>query len=445
MCGLTGYFLFEQLEKNAEVIRQMMALQQHRGPDDAGILGINTKSNRFQELNVTTSESFTVQPDLVFGFNRLSILDLSPNGHQPMVSNDQTVLLMMNGEVYNAFDFKKELEERGIQFKSKTDTEIVLYLYQVYGLRGMLDRLNGMFAIVIYDIKIQKLFLIRDRFGIKPLYILQEPGRLAFSSEIKSFKALPGFRFQLDRSGLSEFLLFRNLINKTLFENIVNIEPAHYLEVNIAGHASLKQYFDIRSEGLQNRSETDGELAAEKLKNSLVQAVKRQMISDVKLGCQLSGGVDSSLISAYASRILQNDSLEAISIIFDNKRYSEKEYIDKVAGKLNLQSHQFMLTPDDFINMLEEATWHNEQPLNHPNTIGIKLLSREAKKYVTVLLSGEGADEALAGYNRFMPARNKLWSRAFLGGLKKNRSKASSFLLYWFTTDYRYLMQTDLV
>ncbi len=443
MCGLTGYWLFKnQSETNNGTIGEMLRLQKHRGPDDSGIVGINTEKNSFQELKADGSENFTIQPDLIFGFNRLSILDLSPNGHQPMVSKDETVLLMMNGEVYNAFDFKKDLQDKGYQFKSETDTEIVLCLYQVYGLQGMLDRLNGMFAIVIYDTKIKKLLLIRDRFGIKPLYVVNEDGRMSFSSEMKCFKALPGFRFQLDESKLSEFLLFRNLINQTLFKNIINIEPGHFMEVSEQGESSLHRYFDLRSEvAIENRI-NDAKSAENELKTKLQQSVKRQMISDVKLGCQLSGGVDSSLVTAYANQYVNKGALETISIIFDNPKFSEKKYIDQVAEKLKLQSHQFTLSAADYFSMLEEATWHFEQPLNHPNTIGIKLLSREAKKQVTVLLSGEGADEALAGYNRFLPNGSKLSFRNFLSGLKKNRSKAISFLTYWFNADYRYLMQT---
>lgn len=443
MCGLTGYWLFnKQAETNAAIIREMLRLQKHRGPDDSGITAMNISSNNFEVSSFDNPSRFTINPSLIFGFNRLSILDLSPNGHQPMVSANHSVILMMNGEVYNAFDFKEELIAKGITFKSQTDTEIVLNLYLMYGLQGMLNRLNGMYAIAIYDFKIDKLFLIRDRLGIKPLYVLQEEGRLAFSSEMKSFKALPGFRFRLDDSGLSEFLLFRNLINKTLFKNIINIEPGHYLEIDNAGKSNLKQYYNIRSEGVQKQTESDEKFAAETLKLSLQQAVKRQMISDVKLGCQLSGGVDSSLVTAYASQFVAKGSLETISIVFDNQRFSEKKYIDEVANSLHLQSHQFMLNAKDYMNMLEEATWHFEQPLNHPNTIGIKLLSREARKHVTVLLSGEGADEALAGYSRFLPSANKLWSRTFLGGLKKNRSKLVRFIAYWLSKDQRYLMQT---
>ena len=443
MCGLTGYWQFyKQAEKNSATIGEMLRLQKHRGPDDSGIVGINTIQNNFQELNFNKPGDFTIQPDLIFGFNRLSILDLSPNGHQPMVSKDETVLLMLNGEVYNAFDYKQELEDKGFHFKSDTDTEIVLNLYQAYGLQGMLDRLNGMFAIVIYDMKLQKLFLIRDRFGIKPLYVLNEPDRMSFSSEMKSFKALPGFRFELDESKLSEFLLFRNLINQTLFKDIINIDPGHYMEVSAKGKSSLQKYFDIRSEGAEGNRIKEEKVAKCELKAKLQQAVKRQMMSDVKLGCQLSGGVDSSLVTAYANQYVTKGALETISIVFENPIFSEKKYIDLVAEKLDLQSHQHTLGAGDYFGMLEDATWHFEQPLNHPNTIGIKLLSKEAKKHVTVLLSGEGADEALAGYSRFLQGGSMHWLRTFFSGLKKNHSKAFSFLTYWFNADYRYLMQT---
>jgi asparagine synthase (glutamine-hydrolysing) len=321
MCGFTGYYNFDfKKETSNKAIREMLAIQKHRGPDDSGIVGIDTKSKSFESISISEDKNFTTEKDLVFGFNRLSILDLSPMGHQPMVSPDQQVVLMMNGEVYNAFDYKADLESKGHHFKSTSDTEIVLHLYLEYGMEHMILMLNGMFALAIYDFRLDTLFLARDRFGIKPLYLLKEKGRLAFASEMKSFKALPDFKFEADFEKMDEFLLFRNVINNTLFKNISNCLPGTYLSVN-AGVIKSHQYYDINTEGSQQIS--SGESKAS-LENALQKSVHSQMISDVKLGCQLSGGVDSSLVSYYAAKALNQGNLETISIVFKDPKFSEE-------------------------------------------------------------------------------------------------------------------------
>ena len=437
MCGFTGY-LKTTKELSSATILNMLSLQHHRGPDDSGVVGININKRSIEEVKVDMPSAFTSHPNLVFGFNRLSILDVSPAGHQPMVHQESKVALMMNGEAYNAFDYKAELISKGYQFKGQSDTEVVLYLYIEYGMEGMLARINGMFALAIYDGRQQALFLVRDRLGIKPLYILNTERHFAFSSEMKSFKALPNFKFESDESKLSEFLLFRNAINETLFKNIVNITPGTYWRVNSNGETSEYTYFDVRN--LSGSSENVGQ---EQLEIALRNSVQRQMISDVKLGSQLSGGVDSSLVTAYAADTLDQGALETVSIVFEDVRFTEKRYIDEVAKHYRLKSHQFTLNAQSYFDLLDEAVWHFEQPINHPNTIGIKLLSREAKKHVTVLLSGEGADEALAGYSRFLPTTNDLFSVEILKKAIKNRSQLSSFLPLILKADTRYILQTS--
>ena len=438
MCGLTGYLLKNETESDSSTVLDMLALQRHRGPDDSGILGINIHNNNLEELEVKEPLPFNIKPNLIFGFNRLSILDLSPAGHQPMIHQASKVALMMNGEVYNAFDYKPELIDMGFSFKGNSDTEVVLYLYLAFGLEGMLERLNGMYALAIYDGRSKDLYLIRDRMGIKPLYVLHESGRIVFSSEMKSFKALPDFKFQLDEQQLSEFLLFRNSINNTLFQNIVNITPGTYWKINSAGEIQVNTYYNIRKEG---EAKADP-LYREKLGQALRNAVKRQMISDVKLGCQLSGGVDSSLVTAFAAETLPKGALETVSIVFKERHFSEKIFIDQVADQYALQSHQFTLDAKAYLDLIDEAVWHFEQPLNHPNTIGIKLLSREARKHVTVLLSGEGADEALAGYSRFLPNHALFFSKNTLMKALKSRRALVEFISVWTDNAQRYLMQT---
>lgn len=440
MCGFTGYYNFDsKKEAGNKTIREMLALQKHRGPDDSGIVGIDTISKSFEAITISEDALFKTEKNLIFGFNRLSILDLSPMGHQPMVSPDEQVILMMNGEIYNAFDFKAELEQKGHVFKSTTDTEIVLHLYLEYGMEKMIKMLNGMFAIAIYDLSLNTLFLARDRFGIKPLYILQETGRLAFASEMKSFKVLPNFKFELDYTHLDEFLLFRNVVNNTLFKNISNCIPGTYLSIK-NGEITSNIYYDINQEGNKILAKNEAKQA---LENALKKSVTAQMISDVKLGSQLSGGVDSSLVSYYAAKALTKGNLETISIVFKDQRFSEEKYIDVVAKELSLESHKYKMEADYYFDVLEKSIWHFEQPLNHPNTIGIYLLSQEAKKHVTVLLSGEGADESLAGYSRFIRLKQfPYFRKTFWSAIKKNLNNLGEFLSYYHDQNQRMIMET---
>lgn len=439
MCGITGYWHFDGVEVHDNtVIVEMLALQKHRGPDDSGVVGINTYNRIYEQISSSEKKALSTKPSLLFGFNRLSILDLSANGHQPMISHDGQVVMMMNGEIYNAFDFKADLVSKGYQFKSTTDTEIVLALYLEYGIEQMLEKLNGMFAIAIYDFSKDCLFLARDRVGIKPLYLLRDKGRIAFSSEMKSLKALPGFNFKLDSSGLNEFLIFRNLVNNTLFSNIVNCTPGTYYSISPDGECKQYIYYNINQEG-QDKANIYN--APQFLDEALKSSVERQMISDVKLGSQLSGGVDSSLVTWYAAKSLKQGQLETISIVFDNPKFSEEKYINHVAGQLELISHKYTLDATYYFNAIEKATWHFEQPLNHPNTIGIYLLSQEARKHVTVLLSGEGADETLAGYSWFLQlVKNPYLNKGFLSKVMQNRQTLIPFLRYYFNNNQRMLM-----
>ena len=402
----------------------MMEVQKHRGPDDSGYAIMDRVKGDFSLDNpVEEQESFPGA--LYFGFNRLSILDLSRNGHQPMYNSEAGVVFMFNGEIYNAFDYRDNLKSRGYNFKSSTDTEVALNLYLEYGLEGMLERINGMFAIAIYNQRVKKLFLIRDRYGIKPLYVLNNKEYFAFSSEMKSFKELPNFSFDLENQSFSEFLLFRNLINRTLFKGIENIEPGTYWVVDAHNQIRKETYYSVENEGcfdLPTYSMSSKKL----LEHSLYKAVQRQMIADVKLGCQLSGGVDSSLVTYLANEFVPKGSLETISIIPSEEGFSEEKYMDVVIKQLQLEAHKYSLDAQYYFDKIDQATWHFEHPLNHPNTIGIYQLSQHARQHVTVLLSGEGADEVLAGYDRFATLNNP--AKRFRGLLSKTNQNKNSLL-----------------
>ncbi len=442
MCGITGYiYKNNKSEKDTSRIVSMLKVQKHRGPDDTGIRAFSLSSGQSAELKTGEIQAMPGSFEGLLGFNRLSILDLSENGHQPMESPDGKVLLMLNGEIYNAFDFKEELSQWGYKFKSTTDTEIVLALYLRYGFDGVLQRLNGMFGIVIADLAKKTLFITRDRFGIKPMYYIDNNELLAFSSELKSFHFLDGFRFQLKKASMDEFLMFRNNLNGTLFSGVNELEPGHYLIHRPGKQLEKKRYFNPDSFTRQNDSGKSLAEFGESMKDWLSKSVNGQLMSDVKLGCQLSGGVDSSLVTWLAKKYSGEDDFESVSITFNNHSFSEEKYIDKVANDLGIKSHKFQLDANYYLENIEKATWHLESPINHPNTIGIYKLSQRAKEYVTVLLSGEGADEVFGGYERFYGIGYPYNYRRLLGEIKKGIKNPRQFFRY-FDHKNRALMAT---
>ena len=429
MCGITGYIHTDgQAVNETGTLRRMLAVQRHRGPDDSGMVAFDLAGN--------TSAEFPVREDLnvegrftgMLGFNRLSILDLSANGHQPMYSPDRQVILTLNGEVYNAFELKPSLEADGVRFKSTTDTEVVLYLYLKYGFEEMVKKLNGMFAIVVVDLRLGKMFLARDRFGIKPMYVLQQPGLFAFSSEIKSFLSLPGFQARLNADALDEYLIYRNTLQTTLIRDVERIGPGHYWVWSAEGRLTRHRYFDVNDYRREPDPHSRFASALGNLSQVLRESVRSQLMSDVKLGCQLSGGIDSSLVTWLAHDIKQDNLLESVSIVFENTRVSEKRYIDQVVNQLGIVSHQFPLDAEYYRTQYQTATWHFEQPVNHPNTIGIFLLAQRAREHVTVLLSGEGADEVFGGYTRFYNVKYPYSGKRFYSGLLRSFPNVFAYL-----------------
>ena len=398
----------------------MLKAQKHRGPDDSGIRAFSLKNGGSKELSFNKPGAIDGEYEGIVGFNRLSILDLSENGHQPMLSPDGRVILAFNGEVYNAFDFKDELQKWGYRFKSTTDTEVILALYLKYGFEKMLGKLNGMFAIVITDLNKQEIFIARDRFGIKPMYYIETGDVFSFSSEIKSFKFLENFNYSLKEDQLDEYLLFRSNIKGTLFKNIESLEPGHFLVYKHGSTLTKKRYFYIDDYARSNIIDGDLNSYGKKLEEWLSNSVSSQLMSDVKLGCQLSGGIDSSLVTWLANRNSNKGQFEAVSIVFNDPRFSEEKFIDKVTDNLNIPGHKFLMEQGYYLDHFEKATWHFESPINHPNTIGIYKLSQRAKEYVTVLLSGEGADEVFGGYGRFYDISFPWSGRRVLREIKRN-------------------------
>jgi asparagine synthase (glutamine-hydrolysing) len=442
MCGITGYInLNNKPVKDTSVILNMLKVQKHRGPDDSGIRAFSLKLGESVELPVTENIPVSDIYYGILGFNRLSILDLSVNGHQPMSSPDQKVLLTMNGEIYNAFDFKDELVQWGYHFKGTSDTEVVLALYLKYGIEELLEKLNGMFAIAVADLRSNVLYIARDRFGIKPMYYVSNGDVFAFSSELKSFRYLENFDFRLLEEQLDEYIIFRSNLGGTLFRGIQSLDPGYYLTCKHGGELLKKRYFDINNYGRSIDNHGDLNSYSRQLEEWLSKSVQRQLMSDVKLGCQLSGGIDSSMVTWLANRTSHKGLFEAVSITFDDKRFSEEQYINKVVENLAIPSHKFLLDADYYFNNIEKATWHLESPVNHPNTIAIYKLSERAKDYVTVLLSGEGADEVFGGYSRFYDIRYPYRIRKVLHEIKKNMTHPFS-MTHYLDHEYRAVMAT---
>ena len=433
MCGLTGYFAKKAPILEAATIRKMAELQRHRGPDDSGFVAVDSRRARVRELFSHAPEGLSEPADLMFGFKRLSILDLSPNGHQPMMGAQGRVILMMNGEVYNAFTFSGLLQEKGYRFRGKSDTEVVLNLYLEYGLDGMLARLNGMFAIAICDLREGKLFLARDRFGIKPLYVYEDENYFAFSSELKSFGSLSGVAFELDEELISEFLLFRGNREETLIKGVSNLEPGYCLAYDLKRRAHSKRPFV--------RAYVREQLLDRPLEQVVRDATVSQLLADVTVGSQLSGGVDSSLVTFFAAKAMGAGDLQTISVTFADPAFSEEAYVEEVRRRIGLRSHRLEMRPDFYFDQIGKATWHLEQPLNHPNTIGILLISQYAKEFVTVLLSGEGADELFGGYGRFMDLQRP-YGRYLLSQLKHETGSRMGLLWRYRDEAWRTVMAT---
>lgn len=395
MCGIVGMFNYAGKKiNNTSCIADMLNRQTHRGPDDSGIRICDFANHWSKEICKEETLSYNGL-DAVVGFNRLSIRDITCNGHQPMVKNNEKlkndIIICFNGEIYNSENIKKELENRGYYFQGTSDTEVLLNCYIEYGLEKCLDLCDGMFAFAILDLNCNKLFLARDRVGIKPLYYINDGEKVYFASEYKSFLDLNDLNLTINFDAVTEFLIYRCIYQKTLFKEIDQVNPGEYLEFSYKGELQKYKYFNVDKYKREKSLNID-------IENIINSSVKSQMVSDVNVGCQLSGGVDSSIVSYAAA---QNGLGDTESIVFNEEKYNEKRYIDIVSKKINIKAHRYLFTEDDFRNYFEKSIYHLESILNHPNSMGIMKLTEKAKRNVSVLLSGEGGDELGGGYEWF--------------------------------------------
>ena len=377
MCGIVGVIYKKNTSSvSPKMISDMCEIMFHRGPDDHGIF---------------------VNENIGLGHRRLSIIDLA-SGHQPMTSGDQRYTIVFNGEIYNFQLLKRELQSQGMHFNTNSDTEVILALYQKYG-EECVKYLNGIFAFCIYDNQMKELFLARDHAGVKPLYYYDDSNYFIFASEIKSILKSELVQAECNHDKLTEYFIFRDIAGtETLFKNIYSLAPGSSISVK---NRNLKfdRYWDI------NKNSSDLEIsvddANDKLSLLLSDAIKLQMMSDVPLGTFCSGGVDSSLVTAIAA-LNTSGKINTFSVGFNEKEYDESRYAKIVSEKYETNHHELRLNNFEFAALVEKSIWHNDLPLNFANSVLIYALSMLTKKTVTVVLTGEGADELFGGYPRYM-------------------------------------------
>ncbi|HPN83779.1 MAG TPA: asparagine synthase (glutamine-hydrolyzing) [Victivallales bacterium] len=397
MCGFITTISKKNTVFPQDSLRRMASIISHRGPDDSG---------------------FFFSESLSLAFRRLKIIDLSEKGHQPMFSQDGRYVIVFNGEIYNYMEIREELKKKGIVFNSDSDTEVLLNSYIQWG-EKCLHKFIGMFAFAIYDQTEKSVFFARDQLGIKPLFIFENAEYVILTSEIKAI--LPFSQLEPDFSTFNEYLIFRSLPGeRTMFKNVRSLPAGHFGRWN-NGILSKHSYFKLEETFDQDANLTFA-AACEKTDTVLKESIQLHLRSDVELGVQLSGGIDSSLITAIASK-LTGRRLHSFSISFSEDEYDESEYQKRVSLKYNTEHHDFRMDEDIFTTNIERALWHYEHPLNDPNSVATYYLAKKAKDFVTVMLSGEGADESFLGYVKFLPETiQRLKLRTMIHHRKRLRS-----------------------
>jgi asparagine synthase (glutamine-hydrolysing) len=385
MCGIAG--MISRRDSTPEQLQRMTDVIAHRGPDDHGCWHTFLSDGTFIGL----------------GSRRLAILDLSPAGHMPMSTPDGRYTIVYNGEIYNYPGLKESLQAKGYVFRSRTDTEAILYLYQEYG-ADCVQRMKGMFAFAIWDAPRQRLFLARDHFGVKPLYYTGKDGSLAFGSEVKSLLQLPWVQASPNRTALSRFLTFTWVPDPdTMFEGICKLPPGH-MAVFERGALTMSKYWDVTFPEAGYEFKRHEEDLAREIRWRFTESVNSQMLSDVPVGAFLSAGVDSSSIVAAMSASAQQP-VRTYTVTFPKEyRVGEKTLDDpdvarRAAATMNCEHHEIVVEPN-VTELLPRLIWHMDEPLADPAIIAAYLVCRKARETVTVLLSGIGGDELFAGYRK---------------------------------------------
>ena len=386
MCGITGFINKNSKTKKEKILKNMLNRIVHRGPDSMGIY---------------------VDEEVALGFRRLSIIDLK-GGNQPIYNEKKDKAILFNGEIYNFQELRQELIEKGHKFTTKTDTETILHGFEEYGER-IVDKLRGMFTFVIWDINKKELFGARDPFGIKPFYYASMGDTFMFGSEIKSFLDHPDFKKELNKEALRPYLTFQySVLPETFFKGVYKLEPGHCFTIK-KGKLKIKEYYDTIFNAKDKRIDEYVEDIASEVKKS----VEYHKISDVKVGSFLSGGVDSS----YITNCLMPD--ETFSVGFKNKGFSEVDHAKDLSKILKIKNFSKIITPDEFFKEVKNIQYYSDEPHANLSAVPLYFLSRLAKEHVTVVLSGEGADELFGGYDSY-----------FVSSLDSKYRKIPKFIIY---------------
>lgn len=374
MCGICGKINREK-EKPVEksLIVRMCDVIKHRGPDDAG---------------------YFVKQNVGLGMRRLSIIDLS-GGHQPIYNEDNSVVVVLNGEIYNFPELREDLRKKGHQFRTKSDTEVIVHLYEERG-EDCVNYLRGMFGFALYDIKRNRLMVARDRMGIKPIYYALDQEKLLFGSELKSLLQDQTLSRDFDFFALNSYFSFMNtLAPDTIFKNVRKLLPGQYL-IFENDHFRIEDYWRFALNEQPQKSET---ATAEQLREMILEAVKIRLISDVPLGAFLSGGIDSSTIVALMSQV-SDQPVKTFSIGFHSKAFNELDYARQIARKFETDHRELMVEPDA-IPIIDDLIWYLDEPFSDPSAIPTYFVSKIARENVTVVLTGDGGDEMFGGYSGY--------------------------------------------
>jgi len=390
MCGIAGFVTLDGHSQARETLRRMTDVIAHRGPDDAG---------------------HYFDGPAALGHRRLSIVDLA-GGHQPMPNETESHWVIYNGEIFNHAAVRPELERAGHRYRNHSDTETLLHAYEEWGPKS-LERYRGMFAFAIWDRERQTLFAARDRLGIKPFYYVWDGRKLVFASEIKALFEFPGISPEFRDEALEEYLAFGYLSGEdTMFRGVKRLMPGHWMRLDTrTGKLEIERYWDV-PEAKPESGKSDADWIAE-CRARLEETVKMRLMSDVPLGSFLSGGADSSAITALMQRTMGRD-LNTFSVGYAEEKYSELSFAAEVAKHLGTTHREVKVSRDDFFGVLPRMIWHEDEPIVWPSSVSLHFVSKLAAQHVKVVLTGEGADEMFGGYERYAWTRMNLeWGAAW--------------------------------
>ena len=401
MCGICGIFYpgaTQHVERNILVNMNRQIL--HRGPDDEG---------------------YFVEGSVGLAIRRLSIVDVK-TGHQPIANEDESLWIVFNGEIYNHTELRAELESRGHRYRTRSDTETIVHLYEQYG-RDCVKYLRGMFAFVIWDCRRKTLFAARDRLGIKPFYYRYDGKILLFGSEIKTILSYPSVRAEFNTGVLAEYLAFGYLAgSQTMFAGIDKLLPGHTLEVDAAGQLNIECYWELTAP--VNEEVRPREYYVNTYRELLEACVSSHLMSDVPLGVFLSGGLDSSAVAALTTKI-RREPIETFSVGYGEEAFSELAYARQMAQHIGSRHHEVRLSREEFFAALPALIWHEDEPIVWPSSVSLYFVAKLAREQVTVAVTGEGSDETLGGYTRYA------WTLANCRMDRVYRSVTPTFFRQW--------------